>query len=87
MVDTLLGFTYSIFFIAAALFMDFSGKARVTRKSWICFRIGVIVLIFQYINKLLFIKNYFIFWILLGITLIAVVARSISQNKNIKEVN
>jgi hypothetical protein len=86
-VDTLLGLIYSIFFISSALFMDFSDKVRLTRKSCVCFRIGIVALIFHYINNFLSVENYYIFWTLFGIALITVIVQYAFKNKTIKEVN
>ncbi len=87
MVETLLGIMNSILFISALLFMDFSDKIKHTRKSCICFRTGMVSLIFYFINKFLSVENYYIFWSFFAITLITVIAQFIFKNKTTKKVN
>ncbi len=87
MVDDLLMLMNSLFFIPALLFMDFSDKARHTRKSLICYLAGLVSLTFYCINSLLSVENYYIFWALYVIAQITVIAQFIFKNKTTKKVN
>ncbi len=87
LVESLLGIMNSILFILAFLFMDFSDKIKHTTKSCICFRTGMVSLIFYFIDKFTFVENYYIFWSFFVIAQITVIAEFIFKNKTTKKVN